>query len=86
MARSKTQGDQQAGSFGARYPRISEWVKTQGWIELGQIDGFSNFILALDEGGMIWEGKAGYATMDEALQALEDGLSRWFKKQYDNDN
>jgi len=53
---------------------------------LGQIDGFSNFILALDEGGMIWEGKASYATMDEALQALEDGLSRWFKKQYDNDN
>jgi hypothetical protein len=51
-----------------------------GWIEMCQIDGFSNFILALNEGGMIWEGKASYASMDEALQALEQSLSSWFKE------
>ena len=80
--RSNTQVDQQAGSFEARYPRISEWVKTQGWIELGQIEGFSNFVLALDEGGMVWEGKGSYKSIDEAFEALEEGLSKWMKEQY----
>ena len=73
---SKTQGHQQAVSFEAKYPRISEWVKTQGWIELGQIDGFPNFVLALDEGGMVWEGKGSYKSMDEAFKALEEGISK----------
>ncbi|HEX8186299.1 MAG TPA: hypothetical protein VF747_16155 [Blastocatellia bacterium] len=69
------EGHQEAGSFEAKYPRISKWVKTQGWIGVGQTDSFPNFMLALDEGGMVREGKGSYKSMDEAFEALEEGLS-----------
>lgn len=66
-----------AASFEKSYPLITEWVTTQGWIEIGQIEGMSTFIIALDEGGMVWEGKKSYKTLDKAFQALEKGLAEW---------
>ncbi len=65
------------GSFEAKYPHISEWVLGGGWVELGRTDSTNTFARALDEGGMIWEGEASYQTMDEALQALDDGIKEW---------
>jgi hypothetical protein len=83
MTRSKPKANEpKTDTFEQAYPHIAEWVKTHGWIEIGQIDGFSNFILALDEGGMVWEGKKPYKTMAEAFQALEKGLSGWMKEQW----
>jgi hypothetical protein len=69
-------------SFEQAYPRITQWVETHGWIEIGRIDGFSNFMLALDEGGMVWAGKRSYKTMDEAFRALEEALAAWIKEQH----
>jgi hypothetical protein len=66
-----------SATFEQTYPLITEWVTTQGWIEIGQIEGMSPFIVALDEGGVIWEGKKKYKTLDEAFQALEKGLAEW---------
>jgi hypothetical protein len=63
--------------FEQLYPRITEWVQTHGWIELGQIDGMPTFIMALDEGGLVWEGKKKYKTLDEAFRDLDEGLSEW---------
>ena len=81
MARSKDKPNELIiSSFEQAYPRTTQWVKTHGWIEIGQIDGFSNFVLALDEGGMVWEGKKSYQTMDGAFRALERGLSAWMKE------
>jgi hypothetical protein len=83
MAKSKQEPKEtKADSFEQTYPHITEWVESYGWIEIGQIDGYSNFILALDEGGMVWEGKKSYKTMGEAFQALEKGLSAWMKGQH----
>jgi hypothetical protein len=36
-----------------------------------------SLVRALDGGGMVWEGKEEYTTLDEALQAMEDALSEW---------
>lgn len=61
------------------YPNITQFVESIGWIEVGY-DGDSpltSFIRALDEGGMVWEGKDEYATLDEAFQDLEQGLKDW---------
>ncbi len=66
-------------SFEANYPSIAEWVRSYGWVELGQLDGYDDsMVRALDEGGLVWEGKAEYAALDELLRDLEAGLSRWF--------
>ena len=64
-------------TFEQAYPLITEWVTTQGWVEIGQIDGMSTFIIALDEGGAVWEGKKKYKTLNEAFQDLEKGLTEW---------
>lgn len=67
-----------AGSFQNDYPNITHWVKKQGWIELGQNDYSKSFVRALDDGGMVWEGKTKYRTLEEAFQALDTGLAEWF--------
>ena len=67
-------------SFEEMYPHIAEFVETHGWIELGQIEGFSAFVMALDEGGLVWEGKETYKTLGQAFQDLEKGLAEWMKE------
>lgn len=42
-----------------------------GWIEIGQDDDSQSFIRTLDMGGMVWEGKPKYKTVDAALDDLE---------------
>ena len=61
------------------YPTVAEWVMTQGWIEIGQDEGSDSFIRALDEGGLVWEGKQSYHTLDHAMRDLEQGLAEWLK-------
>jgi hypothetical protein len=36
-------------------------------------------VRALDIGGLIWEGKSRYATLDAALPDLDQALAAWFK-------
>jgi len=40
-----------------------------------------SFVRALDEGGIVWEGRKSYPTLDAALQALEAGLIAWMQEQ-----
>ncbi len=66
-------------SFEKMYPNIAQWVENQGWIEIGQDENSSSFTRALDGGGIVWEGKKSYKTMDEALQDLDKGLGEWLE-------
>jgi len=61
------------------YPHVARWVRDCGWIELGRNDYSRSMVRALDIGGLIGEGKASYATLDAALQDLEEALAAWFK-------
>ena len=69
-----------ASSFEESYPNIANWVRLQGWIELGQDHYSHSLVRALDEGGMVWEGSADYETVDEALEALESALAEWMEQ------
>ena len=66
-----------ASSFEESYPNIANWVKSHGWIELGQDEYSSSLVRALNEGGMVWEGRTHYGTLDEAFGALEMALAEW---------
>jgi len=59
-----------------RFPNITAWVHSYGWIEIGQDDYSRSFLRALDAGGMAWEGKAEYASLDHALRALNKALGK----------
>ena len=70
-------------SFEQTYPHITRWVKSYGWIEIGEDDYSRSFVRALDIGGMVWEGQeqSEYATIDDMLKALEEGLAVWMREQ-----
>jgi hypothetical protein len=71
-----------AQNLNATYPTIAQWVMEYSWIEIGHNDMSRSFIRALDEGGLVWEGQAAYATLDDALQDLEAGLVAWMREQH----
>jgi hypothetical protein len=64
-------------SFEQTYPNITCWVKAYGWIEIGQDEYSDSLVRAINEGGVAWESKGDYKTLDEVLQALETGLAEW---------
>ena len=83
MKRKNSKASEQIrASLEEKYPHIAEWVMTHGWIEVGQLEGTSAFARALDEGGLVWEGKRKYKTMDEAFQDLEEGIAKWMKEEW----
>lgn len=69
-------------SFEQSYPHITRWARTHGWIEIRE-EYTRLFVTALDIGGMIWEGweQSEYATMDDKLCALGEGLAAWLHEQ-----
>ncbi len=40
-----------------------------------------SFVRALDGGGMVWEGKSRYKSVDEALKAMDEGLRKFMDEQ-----
>ncbi len=69
-----------ANFFDERFPNICEGVSSQGWIELGSDNNSSSMLRALDTGGIVWEGKDEYKSIDAALQDLEQGLAEWMEE------
>ena len=63
----------------ASYPHVARWVRDFGWVEIGHDDFSHSMVRALDIGGLIWEGEPRYATLDAALQDLDQALAAWFK-------
>lgn len=61
-------------SIAARYPALAAWVQ-DGWIEIGRDDYSTSFVRALDLGGLVFEGKSEYASLDEALADLDAGIA-----------
>ena len=61
------------------YPHVARWVRDFGWIAIGQDDYSRSMVRAMDMGGMIWEGKTRYPSLDALLQDLDQALAAWFK-------
>ena len=65
-------------AFAAAYPNVARWVREkEGWIELGSDEYSRSFIRVLDVGGIIWEGKTEYRTIDEAFADADAGIAEW---------
>ena len=62
-----------------KYPNISRWV-ADGLIEIGYDINTESFIRVSDEGGVIFEGKSNYKTLDDALADAEKAISDWFEE------
>jgi len=51
-------------------------ARAEGVIEIGQDDDSQSFLRALDMGGMVWEGKSKFKSVDAALDDLEAALEK----------
>jgi len=72
-------------SFEDSYPNIARWIyEHQGIVEIGNDpDGpLTSFVRAIDLGGMPWEGKDDYASLDEALLDLDSGIQACLREIY----
>ncbi|MFN9789716.1 MAG: hypothetical protein ACK53X_01320 [Holosporales bacterium] len=65
--------------FGTEYPYVDKWVQGDGWIEIGYDYNTKSFIRVLDEGGMIWSGRARYTSVDEALAEANCAIGEWLE-------
>jgi SOS-response transcriptional repressor LexA len=74
LAGGRTRSQEEA-VFEAKYPHIAGWIM-DGWVELGRTDYSRSMARALDEGGMVWEGKTSYASLDELLSDLDEGIAQ----------
>ncbi len=65
--------------FDDSYPNIKRFVEEFGYIEIGEDEDSpsDSFIRAINPGGLIWEGKDNYESLDEAFRALEKELDEW---------
>ena len=63
-------------NFSSTYPNIAAWTESYSWIEMGEDDFSQSFVRALDMGGMVWEGKSKYKSVDVALDDLEAALEK----------
>lgn len=64
--------------FAASYPTLTDLIEGDRiYIEIGYSEMTNSFIRVLDIGGMIWEGKHSYKSIDHALQAAERATLKW---------
>jgi len=67
--------------FEKKYPYISSWIITTGWIELGEDDHSSSWVRVLNEGGLLWEDNES-KSLNEALQRTESYLKNELPKEF----
>jgi hypothetical protein len=58
------------------YPTVADFVRTHGWIEIGDQEGFGFVARALDYGGVVFETQAP-KTLPRAMAALEHGIAEF---------
>jgi hypothetical protein len=74
MMAKKTTSSSQGTAVERSFPIIAEFVRTQGWIEIGDQDGVGFIVRALDYGGLVYQSKKP-RTLAEAMKALERGIA-----------
>jgi len=63
-----------------RYPHLWDWVRRRGWIEIGCDGHLPSFARALDAGGLVWESKGRYKSLEDTLRALDRGIAVWLQE------
>lgn len=63
------------------YPNLTYFVENIGRIEIGYDDErpLNSFVRAINAGGLVWEGKDQYDTLEDALQDVENGIEAWLR-------
>jgi hypothetical protein len=74
MMTKKTTNSSKDTAVESSFPAIAEFVRTRGWIEIGDQEGVGFIVRALDYGGLVYE-SAKPRTLAQAMNALERGIA-----------
>jgi hypothetical protein len=66
-------------SVGCLFPTVAKWIRSGGWIEIGEQESFGFVARALDAGGMVFDTDE-CETLDEAMMALEAGIAAYVEE------
>ena len=60
-----------------RYPSLTAFIESGGRLEIGSIYQLGISAIVLDEGGVVWEGKKSYESLEGLLNEAENGIKLW---------
>ncbi|PID44205.1 MAG: hypothetical protein CSB48_02575 [Proteobacteria bacterium] len=65
-----------------RYPSLAAFLDNGGRLEIGYIYELGVSVIAFDEGGVVWEGKEKYESLDVLLAEAEKAIVEWIGKNW----
>jgi|GEM_PF-778672 hypothetical protein len=64
----------QDASLTQRFPTLSEWLGSGGWLEIGYEYNTGSFIRIIGGENLLWQGERAYPSLDAALEDAERNL------------
>ena len=64
----------------SRFPSLTNWIASDGWVEIGGSPHEGGLAKAFDEGGCVFEGRPAYPSLDALLKDLDQGIANWCKE------
>ncbi|MGZ8212875.1 MAG: hypothetical protein ACXWTP_00035 [Methylosarcina sp.] len=65
-----------------KYPNITDLVNAGGGLDIQYTWEMGVVAVAFDEGGMVWEGKSNYASIEALLEDAEQGIGKWIEENW----
>ena len=65
-----------------KYPSLTSFFDNGGRLEIGYIYELGVSVIAFDEGGVVWEGKEKYKSLDTLLAEAEQAIAEWIGKNW----
>lgn len=59
------------------FPHITYLINHGGGLDIGYSREMNLTAFAFDEGGVVWEGKTGYESLEDLLVDAESGIKQW---------
>ena len=65
-----------------KYPALTDFLDNDGRLEIGYIYELGVSVIAFDEGGVVWEGKENYESLEALLEEAEQAIKAWISKNW----
>lgn len=65
-----------------KYPSLTSFLDNDGRLEIGYIYELGISVIAFDEGGVVWEGKEKYESLEVLLDDAERAIKSWINENW----
>ena len=65
-----------------KHPSLTAFIDSGGRLEIGYIYQLGVSAIIVDEGGVVWEGKKNYESLEALLDEAEQAIKEWIGKNW----